>query len=235
MGELSIEPGFDPDGVVAAIAGDRGGARIRQGVVVSHEVGGTMTVLLGGDTTTPVANVRYLGTPVMPGNPVFLAVDKAGDMLGLGAANGRNSAPVARVYRDTNQSVANATDTAITWTTVDRDPWGMWNSSTDLIIPVDGYWAFTTSLIWAGNTGGYRQAGIKHVGWFLHSVDQRLPVGGSPARVTLTAQPLPMVKGAAVQVRVYQTSSVALNILGSWNGVDVQFGAHWLGPWNTYQ
>lgn len=137
--------------------------RRRAGVVVSVQTAYRCTIRLAGDTTD-IAGVRYFShSAPRPGQQVWIDTDGLDTVVvGTIAGNG-GAAPVCRVWRTANQTgVVSGTATAVTWQS-SLDPWGMWTSGANVVLPLDGFYLLTATVAFeASSTGAYRTVDIIH-------------------------------------------------------------------------
>lgn len=185
--------------------------RFRFGTVVSVESDRTCTVTIGGDSTN-VDGVKYM-TPPRPGSAIILATDGL-DVFALGhlAADGGEIAP--RANRSTDQSIADATDVAISFDGVNNDAWGCWSSgsATRLTAPVTGRYMAVGQVAFAANATGFRRVWIERNGTStLGRSDLSTALAGSAVWLNVTANAFDMTQGDYIRLMVRQNSGGALN------------------------
>lgn len=203
--------------------------RFRFGTVVSIESDRTCTVTVGGDTTH-VSGVKYLAPP-RPNAKVILVTDGL-DLFALGhlAAEGGEIAP--RANRSTTQSIADATDTAISFDAVNNDAWDCWSSgnAARLTAPVTGRYMAVGQASFAANGTGYRRVFIEKNGTStLGRSDSPSAPAGTALWLNVTAQPFDMTKGDYIRLMVFQNSGGALNATSS-STVSPSLSLIYLGP-----
>lgn len=203
--------------IVGALQPGETGARLRFGTVVSVQADWTCTVTVGG-STTPISGVRYVtGVAPLPGAGCVLASDGTDlFVLSVIAREGRTIAP--RASRSTTQSIANTTDTAITFDAVNSDAWACWSAgqATRLTAPIPGRYSATGLISWAGNATGFRSIWIEKNGTSTLGRQSTVSVGaGNPTWMEATAQPFDMVPGDYLRLIVWQNSGGALNVNNS--------------------
>lgn len=196
--------------VASALAPEETKLRFRFGTVVSVQTDRTCTVTIGGDTTQ-VSGIKYM-TPPRPGSPIILATDGL-DIFALGhiAADGGEIAP--RANRSTDQSIANTTDTAISFDAVNNDAWGCWSAgnAARLTAPLTGRYMAVGEVAFAANGTGFRRVWIEKNGTAtLGRSDLPTTLAGSAIWLNVTAHSFDMVQGDYIRLMVYQNSGGAL-------------------------
>lgn len=128
-------------------------------------------------------------------------------------------APLVKVRRTSNLSLVTATDTIITWQTVDDDPDDMWDAGapTQLTVNTSGVWAFVGQQRYDANVTGVRSGKILYGGT---SVSTNC-IGVSPSVPGEASQPGPTlqvvaliraVAGQPVYSTGFQNSGGGLNL-----------------------
>lgn len=206
------------------------GARLRFGAVVSIESARTCTVTIGGSATS-VSGVKYAASCVpLPGAGCVLASDGA-DLFVVTtlAAAGRTLAP--RAYRDTDQSITDATDTAVTFAAANSDAWACWAAGqpTRLTAPITGRYTATAWVKFAANATGLRSGWIYKNGTTEYGRVQVGAISGSPTQLTIATPAFDMTQGDYVQLYVRQTSGGALALTRDSN-VTPALTLTYLGP-----
>lgn len=142
-------------------------AVIRKGVVTAVDLASSppvVTVLLSGDTTTPIAGVKVFRayTPVVGDTTLLLRQGK--DLLALGtvAASPYGTTDYVEYGRTTSQSIANNTVVKAAFTTAVETDTGFITvaSSTDFTLVKPGRVYVSSTVPWASNTIGSRWAWI---------------------------------------------------------------------------
>jgi hypothetical protein len=202
--------------------------RIRFGEIVSVESDRTVTVTIGGSTDS-VSGVPYLeGVAPKPGAKAILLTDGV-DLMVLDhiAAPGMTITP--RAYRTSDLTVANATDTVVSWQAVNTDDWGCWSAgnASRLTAPITGRYQAVAQLQFAGNTTGVRSA------WIEHSVDgtiarTQLVPASTPLYFQVVTAAFGMTKGDYITLTVRQNSGGNL-VLNQPNTFDPSLTLIYLG------
>lgn len=188
--------------VAEAFVPERAPLRVRFGTVSSVETDRTITVSVGGGT---VSGVRYAASMVpCPGFTVFLLTDGE-DLFAVDhlAANNLTLAP--RAYRSSNLTVANTTDTAVTWDGANNDGWGTWvaGSPTRLTAPVTGRFMATAYVEFSGDADGFRQAWVRKGGTeTLGYMKMLSAASGSPTNMTVATPAFDLDKGDYIELVV---------------------------------
>lgn len=136
------------------------------------------------------------------------------------AAGGGGTAFIgARVYRSSNQSISDSTETEIDWTVIDYDTDGFVDFGTDdTLLTVqtgfDGYYVVSAAVVWASDATGYRKAVIKFrhgAGTEIRAGDSKQAANGIETFHSIVSDAFPMVAGDYIYLDVTQTSGGALN------------------------
>lgn len=145
------------------------------------------------------------------------------------------SRPLVTVRRTSAQSIANNTDTIITWQTSDDDPEGMWDPGdpTRLTVITAGLWLAIAQIRWNNNSAtGVRNSLMLKNG--TNPVTNPFANASQPGSTTGAGPTLSYVKtircaaGDPLYLNVYQTSGAAMDVLTNYGGTT--FGMVWLGP-----
>lgn len=199
--------------------------QFRQGQVVSIQSDYTATVTIAGSTTS-VPGVRYIGQPPRPTAGVWM-VSNGTDLFIVGTIAAANGALAPDVYRTTNQSIANASATAISWNAEDYDSYGLYSSGDALNITIPGRYIAVAQADFAANATGVRSAVI--------TLDGTTTIGGistpahaAVARLNVHSLPFTVTTTTAVRVVVEQNSGGALDVVASGN-VSPGLGIYYLG------
>lgn len=127
--------------------------------------------------------------------------------------------PRCRLYRSTDQSIPNATTTAISFDGEEVDSGGLHAPSpnpTRITVPTgwSGEWMFGGCIDFASDPDGYREVCVRKNGT-ANLVMARFganPGGGTV--VPISTGVVPMAEGAYVELTAYQNSGGALNATG---------------------
>ena len=202
-------------GIADALTSQAAPLRVRFGVVQSIETDRTITLTVGGSTET-VAGVRYAAsmTPC-PGKAVFCLTDGT-DLFAVDhmAANNLTLAP--RVHRTSSLSVANTTDTAVTWQAVNSDEWGTWVSASPTLVsaPITGRYTATAYVEFAGDADGFRQAWIRKNGTDVLGYHKQLSAAsGSPTNMTVSTPAFDLDKGGYIELVVRHNAGNAIDLI----------------------
>lgn len=120
----------------------------------------------------------------------------------------------ARVTRSTAQSIANATETAISFDTVRWDTDGMWDAAnaTRLTCQTAGKYLIVGNVRFAGAAGGYRQAGIKINGTATYlAIDKSSSLDSATVDLNPVAV-YDLAAGDFIELYVFQNSGGNLNV-----------------------
>lgn len=151
------------DAVASAAPAEK--LRRRMGKVVAINTNRTINVQIAGSTTT-ITGVHYFNHYAPKLNTqVWLDTDGR-DWIAIGAIAGSGGAvPTVKVHRTADLSVATgSTYTAVPWQAAEYDPWGMWTSGTNVVVPITGRYLVTGQASWLGNNTGYRTALLQYNG-----------------------------------------------------------------------
>lgn len=221
---------YDFQKLVPTIAGQQPSPRFRLGRVIAVNSDRTINVTVGASTTV-VTSVKYLGdVQPVPNGAVWLVSDGF-DMFALGvtAASGRTFAP--RMYRSTDQSISDSTDTVVGMDTVESDSWSSWNGANRLYAEMTGRHMAVATVTFVANVTGFRAAWIeKNASTTLARMQIPAVIGGSPTWMNVTTHPFDMVAGVDyVNLSVRQNSGGPLS-LNAANSSTPSLSLIYLGP-----
>ena len=123
-----------------------------------------------------------------------------------------------RISRITNQSIPNATNTAIIWDEITEGVGGMTPAAGGTVVTIQqaGFYLMAAHVSFAGSTGGsVRRMSIVRSGPYMPTV-QDLPQGASMGAMSCSAM-MTLAAGATIGVNVYHDSGAALNVAPTWN------------------
>lgn len=202
--------------------------RRRMGTVAAINADRTINVTIGGSTTT-ITGVRYFAhyAPKV-GAQVWLDTDGR-DWVALGAIAGQGGAtPSCKVYRTSDLSIATSTTaTTVTWQAAHTDPWGMWTTGTNVVVPLTGIYLMTAMTQWNTATTGYRNTRIQVNGADV-SWSQLDPPASSVTSGYANHALAALTKGDIVTMVARQTSSAALSLNSGISGTNLTVS--YLGP-----
>jgi hypothetical protein len=176
--------------------------RLRFGTVDSVQDDRTITVLVGG-STEPIAGIRYAASMTPCAGKVILLLTDGKDLFAVDHLAAADLTLAPRAYRSTDQTIGDASDTAVTFDNVNSDAWGCWagGSPTRLTAPVTGRYRF------ASHATGFRAGWILKGGsTTLARVNAISAASGSPTMFTVTAGAFDLTKGEYVELYVRQNS-----------------------------
>ena len=126
--------------------------------------------------------------------------------------------PACSVYRNTNQTLANNTDTLVTWDAEYFDSGDMHSTSTNpgrITAPTAGYYRFSATLCWAVGAVGVRRCRLLANGATQFAFVQNTPVGvGDPATNTIVGS-LELAAAGYVELYAFHTQGANLNLLAN--------------------
>ncbi len=202
---------MDLHDVAALLAPSGAPLRFRKGAVSAIAADGTLSVKVAGSSTV-VSGVKALSS-VCPkvGAGVWLATDGL-DLFAIGTI-----APVGPAFADlnrpTDQSIANATDTAIDFTSsavVDADTHSMFSTgaSDRLTVKAPGVYGFTYTVAFPGNASGLRAVWVEVDG----AMKGRLVLAGHSIGTNMltAATEVECALNSVVKLWVRQSSGAAL-------------------------
>lgn len=223
---------FDYQDFVPTVATKGSGGRFRLGVVQTVASDHTITATVAGSTTI-LTGIRYLGhVQPVPDQPIWLITDGL-DLFAFGVQADSGSTFSPRASRSTTQSIADGTETAITFDAVNSDPWGAWSSgsATRLTARLTGRYIAVGQVHFAGNANGYRAVWIEKTATTTVGRSQWPTVGaGSPTWMNVTTTPFDMTAGTDyIRLMVLQNSGGALNVNTS-STISPALSLIYLGP-----
>jgi hypothetical protein len=116
------------------------------------------------------------------------------------------------VRQSTGQTVANNSETILTWDVVDEDVgFGFSSGSGTITIPTDGIYVISCSIRWMANTNGYRRLSL-YANSVLLADDAAPSIGNLTHPLTVGGKPVHLSAGTTVDARVVQTSGGPLSI-----------------------
>jgi hypothetical protein len=122
-----------------------------------------------------------------------------------------------RVYRNSTQSIANVTPTAISWDSTDYDTDGIVSTpfTTITLLPEVRFVRVWAAVRWTSNSTGLRYIQLK-VGTVLTLLDYENPVVGAGTTHHIVTPPLAYDAATdTISVEAYQASGGNLNLGGS--------------------
>ncbi len=194
------------------------GLRIRQGKVITVNSNRTIDIQISGDTNT-LPSVRYTSNYApKPDDQVWLLNDGA-DLLGMYMVAGADRTLAPTAYRTTAQTITTSTQTKISFDAVDSDGWNCWDLSpnpTRLTVPVTGRYFVTGNVAFEAASSGHRAINILKNDTTELARSDFNPVSNSiDTHSTVTTHAVSLTKGDFVELRVWQNSGSALDILDS--------------------
>lgn len=204
---------FDFQSLVPTVGAQTAAPRFRLGVVQSIQSNRTCTVTVAGSTTA-ITGVKYLANvhPV-PNKPVWIVSDGS-DLFIFGVLAGDDRTFSPRASRSTDQSIADATDTAIQFDAVNSDAWSAWSAGDPnrVYARMTGRHIAVAQVQFAANGTGFRTAWIEKTATLTVARTQIAPAAaGSPTYITVSSAPFDMTAGTDyVRLIVRQTSGGAL-------------------------
>lgn len=140
--------------------------------------------------------------------------------------------PSARVYRSSNQSISDSTDTIILLDSERYDTAALHSTVSNtgrLTAPIAGKYLITATLEFASNTSGRREMRLLLNGSTIIAQDIRTgSISGITSPMTLTTV-YALAQNDYVEIQVWQNRGGALNVLSSGN-YSPEFAMHWLMP-----
>lgn len=138
--------------------------------------------------------------------------------------------PTCRVYRTTDQSIPNNTQTAITFDAERHDTDGLHSTVSNtgrVTITTAGVYQLTGSAHFAGNATGYRELAIRLNGATLITRARELSPTAAVGAALNVSTAYNLGAGDYVEMTVHQTSGGALNVLTLSND-SPEFSASWI-------
>lgn len=180
----------------------------------------TVTLEVGGDSSQTVPGVGVIGRVPYVNEQVW-CFEQGNMLICLGPITGdgvRTRPPRARVVRNSDQSINNATDTALSFNVETFDYGDMYagGSPTRLTFPVGGWYSVGAQVRWATSAStGERYACVRRNGTTLDRVAEQ-GVSPSGGIVTLNlASVSPFNAGDYIETIVFQSTGVALNAIAT--------------------
>jgi len=214
--------------IAELVSGQRSPLRLRQAEVVSVAADGSLTVTIAG-STTEVSGVKALAhvCPLV-GSGVWLATDGL-DLMAIGTVTPVGPAYCA-VRRPTDQSIADATDTTVNFTTsatLDADTHGMFSTSapSQLTARVPGVYLLEGYVYWAIDADGTRLLWLEVGGAMVAAT--RTPVTSTNYYQQVSAT-VELATAAVIALRVRHNAGNALD-LNTGSGAP-RLAATWLRP-----
>lgn len=180
-----------------------------------------MAVLLPTTAQLPVPTLpTFVDTDVVVQerlNVMSVALNNLGLAL-TGAAPPRAYIPTAHAFRSTTQSIPNATDTIVTFTTAGINNDGMWvvGSPDHFTIQTAGLYYVAGQVSFAPVAGGTRAAHILLNGTSVFNsiaaFSQNAVSFGEGSVIPIIMSPIKFVAGTTLYLQVYQSSGASLNI-----------------------
>lgn len=192
------------------------GLRLRQGKVITVNSARTIDVQIAGDTNT-LPSVRYASNYApKPDDQVWL-LNQGADLLAFCMVAGADRTLAPTVTRTTTQAITTATQTKISFDSVDSDDWNCWDLSpnpTRLTVPVTGRYIVTANVSFEAASPGHRAINIYKNNTTELARSDFLPVSNSiDTHSTVTTHALTLTKNDYVELRVWQNSGSTLDIM----------------------
>lgn len=197
----------DPFKIASSLKASIPEIRVRFGVVVSVETGRTATIRVGGSTES-VAGIPYVESMCpQPGKPVILLTDGV-DMFILDHVSDASMSLSPRAYRTSDQTITTATDTAVTWSAADSDPWSCWSAGTPtrLTAPLDGRYMAVGYAQFAASTTGIRGVWISDGSSNVLARSQVSASSADPTYLSVVTPAFTLAKSGYITMSVRQTS-----------------------------
>lgn len=126
--------------------------------------------------------------------------------------------PCARAYKTGSQTLATATNTAVTFDAEEFDTGSIWSSSasTKFYAPTAGYYRFSYVCWWNSSAAGLRRSWVyKNGSGTDYGWDQRPPVGAGDGAVTNGSDIVQMAAGDYLELYGMQNSGGNLALLNT--------------------
>jgi hypothetical protein len=189
----------------------------------------TGTAPLAVTSTTEVAN---LNADRVGGTEITNAATAGQVLVGSGAGTAAWGTPDgARVYNNADESIANLTETALTFNTERYDNGGLHEGVTNpsrLTAQKAGVYVISVSIRWEANATGSRSLKIVIKGADSIAHDRRLNLGTAYVEQTVTTV-YHLAAADYVEAFVMQDSGGALKVQAS-SHESPEFAMQWLGP-----
>ncbi len=191
------------------------------------------------DLKAPIANPAFTGIPTAATPPEGTNTNQLATMAALQTATGSASSnrPVAGATSSTAQAIANATWTAVAFSTEVEDTDGMVNLATindRFVCVTPGRFTFSGSATIAANSTGFRGVRLSHrtaANALIKSVypDLRGAVAApTVTEMSVTGQ-ITLAAGEYVALEVYQSSGAPLSTAAGSGSTFVRLDAEWVG------
>jgi hypothetical protein len=202
--------------------------RLRQGTIAAYAGDHTVDVTLGGGATV-LAGVRFFSNYApMVGDACWVMIHRR-DAFIIGTTT--SVAPMCRLDRAADQSMAVGTD-YIAWDDpLTLDPWGCWSSGQTgrLTIQLPGVYDGMQSVVWDNVGGGtQRQSAIEVNGTTLRGFENQPPTTAYQTMTESYMHPRNLDAGEYLRVRTNQDSAGTRAIKGSTSAPFLS--VRWLGP-----
>jgi hypothetical protein len=166
-----------------------------------------------------------------PGKVVLLMTDGI-DLFAFDhiAADDLTLAP--RVFRNSDQTIADATDVAVSWDGANSDAWSCWTSASATYVsaPITGRYMATAYIRFAGDADGFRRGWItKNGGDILAEIKTVSAASGSPTNLTVSTPAFDMDKGDYVELYVRHSAGNSLALTRDGNNTPAM-SLIYLGP-----
>ncbi|HLG73656.1 MAG TPA: hypothetical protein VK009_24830 [Chloroflexota bacterium] len=200
---------------------------VTTGTLYNFDAGSyTCSVQPDGALTTFLKNVpvsRQLTPSLLPnGARVSLLLfdeNNPSDAMVVGVTTANLRAPSCRVYRSSAQSIPNASQTALSFSSVRHDTMAgispMWSAAdpTHAIVRTPGLYVATACVEFDTNATGQRVVALFDTlsNQFI-AVDERNAVSGDTTDMTVSSGPFYLPAASSFQVLVYQNCGAALNV-----------------------
>lgn len=189
----------------------------RMGKVVAINTNRTIDVQIAGSTTT-ITGVRYFAhfAPKL-NTQVWLDTDGR-DWIAIGAIAGLGGqVPTCKVYRTADYNIATgSTYTTIPWSAAEYDPYGMFTSGTNIVVPLTGRYLVTAQVEFNGNATGYRGGALRTGGSVATNFSfAQMDAGTTNLFSFQLASVRTMVAGDYFQLLVRQGSGVTIALAAS--------------------
>ena len=192
------------------------GLRLRQGKVITVNATRTIDVQIAGDTNT-LPGVRYASNYAPKPNDQVWLLNQGADLLAFCMVAGADRTLAPTVTRTTTQAITTATQTKISFDSVDSDDWNCWDLSpnpTRLTVPVTGRYIVTANVSFEAASPGHRAINIYKNNTTELARSDFLPVSNSiDTHSTVTTHALTLTKNDYVELRVWQNSGSTLDIM----------------------
>lgn len=204
---------FDFQALVPTLGAQTSAPRLRLAVVQSVESNRTCTVKVGGSTVA-ISGVKYLGNAQPLPNATAWIVSDGTDLFLLGTLAGNDRTFSPRISRSTDQSIGDATDTAIQFDAANSDAWGAWSAGDPnrVYARLTGRYIAVGQVQFAPNGTGYRAAWIEKTGTStVARVNAAAAASAFATYITVSSAPFDMTAGTDyVRLLVRQNSGGAL-------------------------